>query len=307
VLQLRVYGPSTALSELGRELEERAVARHLALTQALLAGHALLTGEVSPGSADTVLRYLAAHGVAERDVTLTRSDDIGSAAVESAGVTLVWADVIGQATANARPVARFLAFMTAAGVIAGFGVIDVSVILIVGAMAVSPDALPIAATCVGLVGHRGRLVARALSTLVLGLAAAALAACALSFVLQLVGELPPGFQVGETALSGLTTVNVTTVGVALAAGVAGMLALETRASAGVGVAISVTTIPAAAYLGVAGGLGQVDKVPGTVAVLAVNVVMIIAGGAATLLVQRRLSARSARPRKGMTPPFTRSG
>lgn len=63
-----------------------------------------------------------------------------------------------------------------------------------------------------------------------------------------------------------------------------MLALETRASAGVGVAISVTTIPAAAYLGV----GELDKVPGALAVLAVNVVMISAGRAATLLTQRRL-------------------
>jgi hypothetical protein len=58
-----------------------------------------------------------------------------------------------------------------------------------------------------------------------------------------------------------------------------MLALETRASAGVGVAISVTTIPAA---------GELDKVPGALAVPAVNVVMISAGRAATLLTQRRL-------------------
>ena len=70
-----------------------------------------------------------------------------------------------------------------------------------------------------------------------------------------------------------------------------MLALETRASAGVGVAISVTTIPAAAYLGVAAGVGEAEKIPGALAVLAVNVVMIQAGGAATLLIQRRLARR----------------
>ena len=56
-------------------------------------------------------------------------------------------------------------------------------------------------------------------------------------------------------LGALTTVSNETVVVALAAGVAGMLALETRASSGVGVAISVTTIPASAYVGVAAGLG----------------------------------------------------
>ena len=37
-----------------------------------------------------------------------------------------------------------------------------------------------------------------------------------------------------------------------------MLSFETRASAAVGVAISVTTIPASAYLGVAIGGGGID-------------------------------------------------
>jgi uncharacterized membrane protein len=66
--------------------------------------------------------------------------------------------MLGQARANARPVARDLVFMIAAGGIAAFGVIEASEILIVGAMAGSPDLLPITATCVGLVGRRYRLV-----------------------------------------------------------------------------------------------------------------------------------------------------
>jgi hypothetical protein len=49
----------------------------------------------------------------------------------------------------------------------------------------------------------------------------------------------------------MTKVSDETIIVALFAGVAGMLAIETRASAGVGVGISVTTIPAAAYFGIA--------------------------------------------------------
>ena len=77
-----------------------------------------------------------------------------------------------------------------------------------------------------------------------------------------------------------------------------MLALETRASAGVGVAISVTTIPAAAYLGVAAGVGEVGEVPGAFAVLGVNIVMISAGGALTLTVQRRLRRRWPEPEPG---------
>jgi hypothetical protein len=57
---------------------------------------------------------------------------------------------MGQAGANSRPLARYLALINVAGVIAALGVIESSSILIVGAMAVSPDLLPICATCVGM-------------------------------------------------------------------------------------------------------------------------------------------------------------
>jgi hypothetical protein len=68
-----------------------------------------------------------------------------------------------------------------------------------------------------------------------------------------------------------------------------MLALETRASSAVGVAISVTTIPASAYLGVAVGVGNTSKALGALAVLRVNVVMLLVGGSLTLLAQRALA------------------
>jgi uncharacterized hydrophobic protein (TIGR00271 family) len=291
MLQLRVYGRADALTAIGNELDQGGAARHLAVTAGLRADGAVLTGEVAPESADAVLQHLVGSGIPNQDMVLTRTDDIGPLRATGASAALIWADVLGQAREHARPVARFLVFMLTAGVIAGFGVINVNGILIVGAMAISPDALPIAAACIGLVSRRFALAGRALATLALGLGAAALAACILTLVLDVLGQLPSGFEVGESALSGLTSVNATTIGVAAAAGVAGMLALETRASAGVGVAISVTTIPAAAYLGVAAGVGELEKVPGALAVLAVNVVMISVGGAGTLLTQRRLSRR----------------
>ena len=96
----------------------------------------------------------------------------------------------------------------------------------------------------------------------------------------------------------LTTVNDETIAVALAAGVAGMLALETRASSGVGVAISVTTIPAAAYLGVAVGLGEIGNVGGALAVLGTNVAMLVLGASATLMVQRALRRRAVGKARG---------
>jgi uncharacterized hydrophobic protein (TIGR00271 family) len=296
MLHLRVYGSADSLTDVGRGLEGDGAARHVALAQAIRPGHALLTAEVHPGSADVVLEFLTRRGVAEEDIALARLEEIGPVRRGRAAATLIWADVLGQAHLYARPVARYLVFMVTAGVIAGFGVIEVNQILIVGAMAVSPDLLPVTATCVALVAHRAQLAARALLTLTVGLGSACVAAALVTASLDLFDLLPTGFAVGESALSGLTTVNSSTIGVALAAGVAGMLALETRASAVVGVGISITTIPAAAYLGVAAGNGELSKVWGAAAVLAVNVAMLLIGGTATLLLQRRVAER---PRKSL--------
>ena len=204
---------------------------------------------------------------------------------------MVWADLLGQAGEHARPVGRFLMLMAVAGIIAAYGVIYSNGILIVGAMAVSPDFLPIAATCIGLVARRRRLVARAFWTLTAGLGTAGVIAGALTAFLDLVDLLPSSFHVGENALQGLTTVNSSTVVVAFVAGIAGLLALETRAGAAVGVAISVTTIPASAYLGVAAAVGEVGKASGALAVLGINVAMLLVGGSLTLAAQQALTRR----------------
>jgi uncharacterized membrane protein len=81
--------------------------------------------------------------------------------------------------------------------------------------------------------------------------------------------------------------------VALAAGFVGILAFETRASTAVGVAISVTTIPAAAFAGVAIGIGEHGRAEQALMVLLVNLLMLFVGGALTLLVQRRTGRRYA--------------
>ena len=205
---------------------------------------------------------------------------------------MVWADVLGTAWLNARPLARYLAFMVVAGVIASYGVVDNNGILIVGAMAVSPDLLPITAIAVGIVGRQAELASRALLTLALGLGAAGLAAALSTFIQDHLGFIPTGYDVRATGvLTGLTTISNETVVVAFVAGVAGMLALETRASSGVGVAISVTTIPAIGYFGVAVGLGELDKAFGALGVLGVNVLMMVVGAVGTLILQRAILSR----------------
>ena len=72
-----------------------------------------------------------------------------------------------------------------------------------------------------------------------------------------------------------------------------IILLETRASSVVGVAISITTIPAAAYLGVAAGVRETAKALGALAVFGVNIAVLVLAGTLTLAVQRRLATRRA--------------
>jgi hypothetical protein len=69
----------------------------------------------------------------------------------------------------------------------------------------------------------------------------------------------------------------------------------------VGVAISVTTIPAVGYLGVAVGLGDISKAAGTLAVLGANVAMMTLGAVGTLLLQRALLNRASAKRSRTRP------
>lgn len=294
MLHLRVFGAAPVMERVAESIAALPGAAHVVRTDAGNGdGQALVTADVDPDAADAALHALSALGVPAEDVWLLRLEGLqpGRRGRRNRSSAVVWADLLGQAGEQARPVARFLILMAVAGVIAAYGVFYSNGILVVGAMAVSPDFLPLAATCIGLVARRPRLVARAFWTLTAGLATTGVSAFVLTILLNGLNLLPSSFEVGENGLAGLTTVNSSTFGVALVAGVAGILALETRASAAVGVAISVTTIPASAYLGVAAGFGEIDKASGALAVLGINVAMLLAGGSLTLVTQQVVTRR----------------
>ena len=160
-------------------------------------------------------------------------------------------------------------------------------------MAISPDTLPITAAATALVLRRWRIAGRAVVALVCGLTVVCVVGGVMTWALNALALLPQDTQVNSSFLTGLSTVNISTPIVAFAAGVAGMLALETRASSAVGVAISVTTIPASAYFGVAAGLGKASEAGGALLVLGINVSMLLLAGSLTLLAQRALSRTSS--------------
>jgi uncharacterized hydrophobic protein (TIGR00271 family) len=259
----------------------------------------VFVADVEPAIADRLLEEIDSLGIGVEDYVLSKVEVIAPQHRHHRGDSGVdgfaWVEVMGQARANSRPLARYLALINVAAVIAALGVITNSSILIVGAMAVSPDLLPICATAVGLVGGRYALARRAFVTLVLGLGLVVVTATVLSALLKWAGLLPDGFQVEESSLATLAHTDYSTVLIALAAGIAAMLSFETRASTAVGVAISVTTIPASAYLGVALGAGGIEHAMGAAVVLAINVSLLIASATLTLAVQRWLPNRSGAP------------
>jgi uncharacterized hydrophobic protein (TIGR00271 family) len=251
----------------------------------------VLRAEVDAGSTEAVRGALVAAGVSDGEISLAQGN--GRRSDEP-----IWADLLGEARASSRVAARYLALMAAAGVVATFGVIDKNAILIVGAMAISPDLEPICATCVGISQARWRLARRGLATFGVGLAAIGLVALAITLLLDTTNSLPPDFSLGQGGIGLLASIDLGTIAVAAAGGVAGMLAYETRAAQAVGVGISVTTITVATYLGVAAGLNELTTATSALGVLGANVVFIILAGTITLLIQRRFQPRAANAAAG---------
>jgi uncharacterized hydrophobic protein (TIGR00271 family) len=112
------------------------------------------------------------------------------------------------------------------------------------------------------------------------------------------GETPQAFYQGVRPVSALiSSPDVFSVVVAVLAGIAGVVSLtESRAGALIGVFISVTTIPAAANMGLSIAYTDWDRALGSTYQLLLNVVVLIVVGALVMRLQRRIwRSRSAAP------------
>jgi uncharacterized hydrophobic protein (TIGR00271 family) len=297
VLRLRLAVESHRADSVTEALEGTGgVHRIVALTPERAGTGLVLAADVLPSVADHVVQLIREWEIDDADYLLTRQDVVAPHPGHgqlAGNEGFAWIEVMGEARTHSRLLGRYLALMSVAGVLGAIGVITDNPILVVGAMAVSPDLLPICAACVGFVMRRARLAARSMVTLILGILLTWGVAALVAWSLQATGILTGDFQVHDTALRGLNHIDYSTVLVAAAAGVAAMLAFETRAQAAVGVAISVTTIPASALFGVSLGLGDVGVSWGAAGVLGVNVAVLLLSASATLTVQRWLVGRAA--------------
>ena len=224
------------------------------------------------------------------------------AAVGSPADAVVWETVEFQTSESAALSFSFVAFMVLATMIAALGILTDSVILIIGAMVVGPEFGPLAGLCVALVQRQRRLARRSLVALAVGFPVGIAAAFVLTALLRASDSAPEALSpIARPATLFISRPDEYTVLVALLAGVAGALSFSTaKSGALVGVLISVTTIPAAANVGVATAYRDWSEVAGASAQLALNLVCIVAAVVTTLSIQRWLFRRRGRRGRGRT-------
>lgn len=229
------------------------------------------------------------------DTTLSPYADEAERVAPGLGVdAVVWEEVEARTSEESELSGSFLALMVLATLIAAVGVLLDSPVLVVGAMVVGPEFGAVAGLTVALVQRRWDRARRSLRALAVGFPLAAAGALVLTRVVIALGDLPPTYAGERRPLTEfISRPDGFAVLVALLAGVAGVVSLTSAKSAGlVGVAVSVTTIPAAADVGVAAAAGRWSECGGAAAQLAVNLVALVVAGVATLELRKRGSRRS---------------
>ncbi|MFI8519033.1 DUF389 domain-containing protein [Streptomyces sp. NPDC085481] len=244
------------------------------------AGHELLAGLRE-------LRIDQDGSIAVENIYLSLSKRAAQAEEEAPGEAadaVIWEQLTDATHEESTLTITYSAFMIIATMIAACGVVLDNSILIVGAMAVGPEFGPLAGICTGVVQRAPRLVLRSLSALLVGFAAAIVATTVFSLGMDALGLFSVEKLDAERVNTGfIWKPDPLSFVVALLAGAAGTLSLtSTKSGALIGVAISVTTVPAAANAAVALSYGQFGQMWGSVEQLLLNLFGIILAGTVTL-------------------------
>jgi uncharacterized hydrophobic protein (TIGR00271 family) len=215
-----------------------------------------------------------------------------------------WDVVEAGIRANAVYAPSFYALLAIAGLIGAVGILTNSQILIVGAMVVGPEYNAIMGVALGIDKRDKRPVMRGLSALLAGFSAAIIVTLAFGLAIRWSGRTPQAFALGVRPVSDLiNNPNLFSFVVAVLAGIVGVVSLtESRANALIGVFISVTTIPAAADVGLSIAYASWAEARGSAFQLLLNVTVLVAMGALGLRLQRIIwRARRPGPPPGVIP------
>ncbi|MGW2326686.1 TIGR00341 family protein [Streptomyces sp. NPDC001700] len=306
MLHLRLIVPDDRTDAVVRLLEGTVGTAHLIVLPGAArdpAGDVVLC-DVAREAGDGLLRELRALGL----------DEAGSIAVDDIGLSLsaradraekdapgegadavLWEHLTDATHEESTLSVTYLAFLALATMIAACGVVLDNAVLIVGAMAVGPEFGPLAGLCTALVRRAPRLAIRSALALIVGFLVAMVLTTGFSVLMDAFGLFTKDLLSADRPNTDfIWKPDMFSFVVAVLAGIAGTLSLTSaKSGALVGVAISVTTVPAAANAAVALGYGDVDQMVGSSVQLLLNLVGIVLAGTLTLLVQRWLWARRA--------------
>lgn len=220
----------------------------------------------------------------------TRADAAEEEAPGEPADAVIWEQLAGATHEESTLSITYSAFMILATMIAACGVVLDNAILIVGAMAVGPEFGPLAGVCTSIVQRHPKLAARSLIALLVGFAAAIVATTVFSLgmdALDLFSRAQLDADRPNTKF--IWQPDPFSFVVAVLAGIAGTLSLTSaKSGALVGVAISVTTVPAGANAAVALSYGEVGQMWGSIEQLLLNLFGIMLAGTLTLYGQKML-------------------
>ncbi|MFE2749943.1 DUF389 domain-containing protein [Streptomyces scopuliridis] len=303
MLHLRVLVPAGRTDEVVQAVERTVGTAHLAVVPGASRDPRgdLVMCDVAREAGDGLIAELRALGIDETgsisveniDLSLSKTADEAEEAAPGEGADAVLWEQLEEVTHEESSLSlTYLAFLALATMIAACGVVLDNAILIVGAMAVGPEFGPLAGICTALVQRAPLLAWRSLIALIAGFAVAMGLTTVFSLVMDGFGLFTESMlEADRPNTSFIWNPDLFSLVVAALAGVAGMLSLTSaKSGALVGVAISVTTVPAAANAAVALGYGDFTQVWGSSGQLLLNLAGIVVAGTLTLLAQKALWA-----------------
>ncbi|MER6330615.1 DUF389 domain-containing protein [Streptomyces sp. NPDC001034] len=299
MLHLRLITPADQTDEVVRLIEATVGTTHLAVIPGAAREPAgdLVMCDVAREAGDTLIAGLRRLGldssgsiaVENIDLSLSRRADKAEEDAPGEGADAVLWEGLTEATHEESTLSvTYVAFITLATMIAACGVVLDNAILIVGAMAVGPEFGPLAGVCTAMVRRHPRLALRSLTALLVGFAVAMAVTVGFSLSMDALGLFHRSALEGRRPNTAFVYApDAFSFIVALLAGVAGTLSLTSaKSGALVGVAISVTTVPAAANAAVALAYGDTTQTLGSTDQLLLNLLGIILAGTLTLLAQK---------------------
>lgn len=306
MLHLRITCPAETTDAVLGTLRNDAGAVHLTVSRGAAVDPPgdLVQADVVREAADGVLAKLSALGIDHTGaITLGSLDTVLSDAADAAAVAapgdpadaVVWDELIARTGDDSRLTLTFLAFLTLACLIAVVGVVTDSPVTVVGAMVVGPEFAPLAALAVGLVLRRADLIRRAALALGVGFPLAMLIAAGGALLGEWAGLIDAGVVGSLKQVDFIYQVGPFSLILAMLAGAAGMLSLTSARSAVlIGVFISVTTVPAAAFAAFAATTGAWRTALESTLQLLVNLAGITFAGVLVLMLRTRRDDRDIR-------------